>query len=213
MLRRFIFFISCLVTVGDTFSQSDLKGILNSDYRITAAYTSRYTFIDGFQRPVVSVKAGALFAERLALGLGYAQLKKPYEFVGVVPVTHSLFAETDIKFKFWYVYTYADYVFHRTKYWEFSLPICMGIGSSNYMYAVSDIEYKKSNGAVYIYEPSIAWHYKPVPWLGVGADVGYRIMRVKKEYWKHQFNSPVYAFKVMIFWRELYNTMKKKKIL
>ncbi|MBN8703600.1 MAG: hypothetical protein J0M08_11075 [Bacteroidetes bacterium] len=206
-----IFFLGYTCTL---LSQSKgFADFFNSNYRLTAAYTSRYTFIDGIQRPVASVKAGVSFSEKLRVGLGYAQLRRPYEFKGIVQLSGNVYNETDVHFKFWYLYTYLDYVFYKTKHWELSMPLYLGAGASNFRYTFQDIEYKKKNGMVFTYEPAISGHYKALPWLGVGADIGYRFMHVNKQYWKHQFNSPVYTFKVIVFWRELYESVKAKKIL
>ena len=71
----------------------------------------------------------------------------------------------------------------------------------------------KDKHTIMLYEPAVAWQYKIVKWFGVGGDVGYRLILIKNDAIPENFNSPVYSFKAMIYYDELYKMIFKKSVL
>jgi hypothetical protein len=55
-----------------------------------------------------------------------------------------------------------------------------------------------------LYEPGVSIEYAIFNWLGLGGHVGYRFMIKNNPYVDQNFNSPMYAFGINIYWDELY---------
>jgi hypothetical protein len=65
----------------------------------------------------------------------------------------------------------------------------------------------------FIYEPAIAIEYKFVKWIGVGADVGFRFMVTSDRHLNKNFTSPTYAFKLLIYYGEIFKSIFPKSKL
>jgi len=46
-----------------------------------------------------------------------------------------------------------------------------------------------------------------VKWVGVGADVGFRFMLTESKALNNKFNSPTYAFKLLIYYSEIFKSL------
>jgi hypothetical protein len=59
----------------------------------------------------------------------------------------------------------------------------------------------------FIYEPAVSVEYKFLRWFGVGADIGYRFMITSDRKINQKFNSPIYAFKFLIYYNEIFKSI------
>jgi hypothetical protein len=98
-------------------------------------------------------------------------------------------------------------VYYKTRYWEFSIPLQIGIGNSRYVYHANGNNYVRDYQSIVLYEPMVQTEYYIFPWLGIEADVGLRLMLKQNTAIGKDFNSPMYAFGMFIAWDELYNTL------
>lgn len=177
--------------------------------KLSFQFNTRNAFITNSVVKMRGINLGLAWNAQTKAGIGFnwlgTELKKPItEVVGEIPYTHNA------KLNFWFVSAYFEYAFYRTKHWEISIPIHLGAGKSSYSYENT----LKQNtiidqGPVVLYEPSMIAIYKPIPWVGVGAGIGYRLMLKNNEAIQERFTSPTYTLRFQIYfgkiWKDLRN--------
>lgn len=186
--------------------------------RFIAGFATKTTFIGGFSSPIFTVRAGVDFNNRIRMGMGLSWLKLPVYEAGRDNAPFYLdksFIESSASYtvhpalQFTYVGFFLEYVYFRSKRWQFSIPIQFGVGDSRYKYNFNGVDVIENRQAFFLYEPAVAGQYKIMKWFGVGMDVGYRFTLINNKKIGSTFNSPVYDIKVIIFWGELFNMMFK----
>lgn len=177
-------------------------------------FGTRDSFIDNNRAGVLGVQLGINFANRFRLGVGYNQLysssaffDKQLFFLNYSNITVSTNAHLQLA----YFSAFVEYVYYRNHRWQFSIPLQLGIGQIYYKYLLNNETKKMDQSSVFVYEPATSVEYKVVKWLGLGADIGFRF--ILTDYKKHseKLNSPTYAFKLLIYYSEIYKSIKKKK--
>ncbi len=162
---------------------------------------------------VTGVRLGLSFRRKLRVGIGYSWLdtevteqKFITDFYG-----NKRFA-TDY-FKFGYFCYYADFVFHKTKRWQLSVPIQVGTGMYWTQYNDGSRLVKSQKRLLLIYEPGISTQYKITKWLGLGFDVCLRLALRNTNYVGNRLNSFVFAPKLLIWFDQIfYMVAPKSKI-
>src|ERR1041385_3363217 len=198
--RSVIIFFIFLFTVNLSAQWADtLKNILHGKIFPTASFDSRNSFVSSERAHIWGVKAGVEFDGKLQIGIGYnfhdKNLEKEIYFQGSSGIDSSL-GTLHLN----NISIYTRYVYYRTKHWKFSImPIQLGIGNSKYKYEERGIEKETGQRTVIIFEPGISVAYKIFPWLGVGADFGFRFMLRDNPSIPENFNSPIYSFYVIIY--------------
>ncbi len=176
-----------------------LREVFNHKYNIDARLESRYSFINHELTRVSGLRLGLAFQRKLRLGGGLSWLKSDLK--------NNSFgqSETTLKhLKFIYFCLYADFVFYKTKRWQLSVPIQVGLGYSwlqkrkDYYFGNKDPKY-----FLFLYEPGITAQFKIFKWFGVGSDVAYRFSFNNKKTLA-SFNSPTYSFKILIWFDQLF---------
>ncbi len=181
-----------------------LKASLYMKRTIHFKLDSRNSFISSRRAQVWGIKIGADFGKKLRLGFGYNFLNSDFNKElyydspkGVDIVSRQL--------KMRYGCAYIEYVFYRKEHWEFSVPVQFSVGSIWYNYSFKNIEgIRGRKHLLMLYEPTLSGQYKLFPWLGLGADLGFRYALVKSRQIEEKLTSPVYVFKVLIYWGTLY---------
>ena len=156
---------------------------------------------------VQSVKIGVEFGKRIAVGGGVAFLSPN------TPVYHAYtYYDSEIKrdtilsrkLSLTYFCYYFNYVYYRSKRWELSIPIQLGVGKLSYTYQYRGNNRKDDEGFCFLYEPVVNVKFKMLKWVGVEGDIGYRLLfKDKSNLIKNTFNSPLLAVGVFIVWDEL----------
>jgi hypothetical protein len=219
VLKRFSILIFLFFFVFKSEAQPTLdtiKDCLKHRPQPFAKLDGTNSFIENSRAKIFGLKAGLSFGKRLQFGIGYNQLYPPAEnfdqqlyfynsFGRLYPVTAHL--------RMYYFSAYAEYVFYQTKHWELSMPLQFGIGKSYYKYLLSGVNMKTDESFNFIYEPAIAIEYKFVKWIGVGADVGFRFMVTSDRHLNKNFTSPTYAFKLLIYYGEIFKSIFPKSKL
>lgn len=182
-----------------------LHSILHGKIYPTASFDSRNSFIDNGRAHIWGIKFGVEFSDRLQGGIGYNKhdqnLEKIIYFQDQLGNTNSSLAKLHLN----YFSFYVRYVYYKTKHWKFSImPYQIGFGNSKYVYEQEGIEKTNGKRFVVLYEPGISVSYKIVRWLGVGGDIGYRVMLRDNPAIPENFNSPIYSFYGIIYWGELF---------
>jgi hypothetical protein len=109
----------------------------------------------------------------------------------------------NVPLKFRYISYYFDFVFYKTRHWEFSVPLQIGAGDSRFEYKYNGAKFVEDEGLVVLYESAIAGEYKLLKWFGLGAGIGYRLMIVNNRTIPAKFNSPVYDFNLVLYYSEI----------
>jgi hypothetical protein len=179
-----------------------------------AKLDTRNSFVENSRAKIFGIKLGLAFTERLQFGIGYNQLYPGAKNSFIEPIYYynenGAKLLTYAKLQLFYISVHAEYAFYQTKHWRLSMPIQVGVGKSNYKFYINNQKYTTNNKFNFIYEPAVSIEYKFVKWIGVGADLGYRFALTSEKKFNQQFNSPIYAFKLLIYYGEIYRTIFKK---
>lgn len=212
ILAVFIFIVMSLSAFGvsDTID-------LNSRPRLIGGVGTRNTFLFGFSAPTFHAKIGVEYNKKLRMGAGFCWLRRPdpvrgedqTPFIYYKPIINDANQADTVPSQLHLLYfTYfADYVYYTKKRWEMSIPIQLGFGQFHYQYNSGSREVRELEQAVFLYEPAVSVQFKPLRWIALGADIGYRFMLVDKKLANGRYNSPIYDLKLMILWGEIYRAL------
>ena len=189
---------------GQQFEQ-ELSDALKTTPKFEFRLDSRSSFINQTGVRVFGVKAGVQFDEKLSFGLGYNFLSSS---IRRTIVDKGINYKSELKFR---VFSpYLEYVFYRDEYWELSIPVQFGFGHSFFENLGQDGPSHLKREFVVSYEPAITFQYRILSYFGVGAGVGYRLMIKPNSEIKEQFTSPVYLFKVKVYFQDILNDLRTK---
>lgn len=214
MVRICILIICCFVSFFakaqflDTF-----KVFLKSRPSIDARLETRYSVMNNSLTKVSGVRLGLSFRRKLRVGLGYSWLDTDVTESKLITDAYGNIRFADDYFKFGYVCGYADFVFHKTKRWQISVPIQVGIGSYWTQYHDGLKTIKSEKRLLLIYEPGISTQYKITRWLGLGFDVCFRLALRNTNYVGNRLNSIILAPKLLIWFDQIFfMALPKSKI-
>ena len=190
-----------------------LKVFLKSRPSIDVRLESRYSFMNNSPTKVSGFRLGLSFRRKLRVGIGYSWLNTPvYDKEMIIDELGKPKVTTNF-FKFSYVCYYADFVFHKTKHWQLSVPIQVGTGAY-WIESQDGIKTVKSQKRLLLfYEPGITVQYKITQWLGIGVDVCARLALRNTNYVGNKLNSFVFGFRYSIWFDQIfYKAFPKSKI-
>lgn len=206
-----IFLIISFTTKGqflDTF-----KVFLKSRPSIDARLESRYSFLNNSPTKVSGVRLGLSFRRKLRVGIGYSWLDTDVKDAKIITDAFGNLRYTNEYLKFGYVCYYADFVFHKTKRWQLSVPIQVGTGMYWTQYNDGLKTIKSKQRLLLFYEPGITVQFKATRWCGLGLDVCARLALRNTKYVGEKLNSFVLAPKLLIWFDQIfYMTFPKSKI-
>ena len=169
--------------------------------RITPSFKfdTRNSFITGNTAKVYGIKAGINFGKRFSVGVGY-------NFIGTELQESIILNDKEVRadIQMNYIAPFVEYSFYQRGPWELSSPIQLGVGNS--FLRVNDEQGSRviNRDKVVLYEPGMAFEFKILNLIGVGAGFGYRIMLKNNRGIEQQFTSPVYALRARLIFDELY---------
>ncbi len=214
-VRRFCFLIILSLVFENADSQvfDSIKSSFRCAPTLIGGFTSRNTFINGFLSPVSTARIGLKFGHQVRVGVGFNWQSLPpynpnrenrpfYLDKHVSGSTGEYLVHPTLSFS--YVSVYFEYVYFRNRKWEFSVPLQIGVGDSWYYYSANGISTIENKHIIALYEPTVSCEYKICRWLGVGLDVGLRLMVINNKHIGNFFNSPMYNFGGIIYWGEVY---------
>jgi hypothetical protein len=186
---------------------------------IDARLESRYSFIHNDLSSVTGLRLGVAFQRKLRIGGGISWLKTDHR-IPLRPVYENGTRDSLTRFlKLGYLCFYIDFVFHRTKRWQLSVPIQGGIGNV-WLQRYKSYDYFGSTKKqmMFLYEPGITAQFKIFKWLGLGSDIAYRFTFMNDRKLRRRHNglapdfkalpwTPTYSFKLLIWFDQLYYVM------
>lgn len=187
-----------------------LSLLMHSKPNIDVRMETRISFYNHDYKKVTGVRLGLSFKRKLRLGIGYSWLDS--DIKESLLITNSsgnkIFADNYLKFG--YICYYADFVFHKTKHWQLSVPIQAGTGLYWTQYNDGSQTIKSSKKLLLIYEPGISVQYKILQWCGLGIDICGRLALRNTNLISNKLNSAVFGFKYMIWFDELFYVIAPK---
>ena len=159
------------------------------------------------------MRLGVVFQKKLKVGVGYSWLKS--DVSDDLEITNYLGNKETVKnyLEFGYIAYYADFVFHKTKRWQLSVPLQLGTGLAWFQYSDNNIKTRSKKHFLLLYEPGISVQFKLTQWLGLGTDIGYRFTMKNTQRIGDKLNSPTYAFKLMLWFDQLFYVIAPKHVL
>jgi len=185
---------------GQTINLSDsLRAVFRQRITPSFKFDTRNSFITGNTAKVYGIKAGINFGKRFSVGVGY-------NFIGTELQESIILNDKEVRadIQMNYIAPFVEYSFYQRGPWELSSPIQLGVGNS--FLRVNDELGSRviKRDKVVLYEPGMAFEFKILNLIGVGAGFGYRIMLKNNRGIEQQFTSPVYALRVRLIFDELY---------
>ena len=205
-LLSLLVFISIISLSSNAFSQKferEIKEALKVKPKFEFRLDSRSSFINQTGVRVFGVKAGLQFDEKLSFGLGYNFLNSSIK--RSVP-SNGISYRSELKFRV--LSPYIEYVFYRDERWELSIPVQIGFGFSFFDNIQNEGPSRLNREFVVSYEPAITFQYRIFSYFGLGAGVGYRLMLKPNSKIDEQFTSPVYLFKVKVYFQDILNELR-----
>ncbi len=195
-------------------------------WKFLFAFDARSSFIrfDGatHNAKLFGLKLGATYKNRHRFGWGvyFLQNNKTPIVVekGLVPrldtITNEIVLDTLVhRVNFGYQSLFYEYVFYQKRRWEFSAPLHIGYGVAEVREGIRGQLGDSLIGSVGVplMGLSVGGHYKVMPWIGVGAGVGYRLMLSGDNNVRRALNAPLFIIKVKLFLGDTYRGVFKRK--
>ena len=207
-----IIFLIISFTIKGQFLDT-FKVFLKSRPSIDARLESRSSFLNNSPTKVSGVRLGLSFRRKLRVGIGYSWLDTDVKDAKLITDAFGNLRYTNEYLKFGYVCYYADFVFHKTKRWQLSVPIQVGTGMYWTQYNDGLKTIKSKQRLLLFYEPGITVQFKATKWCGLGLDVCARLALRNTKYVGEKLNSFVLAPKLLIWFDQIfYMTFPKSKI-
>jgi len=204
-IKPLLFFCIYVLSVACSAQEfeAELKDAIHARPRLEARFDSRTSFINQRGVRVSGFKLGLQFADKLSFGIGYNYLGSRYR--RNLEVDNSSYF---VRLRFNVISPYLEYVFYQDKRWELSIPVQFGFGQSYYSNENDLGPTRFEEGFVMTYEPAITFQYRFLKYFGAGMGVGYRLMVVPNKGIEENFTSPVYIFKVKLYFQDLMSDIK-----
>jgi hypothetical protein len=180
------------------------KVFMRSKPSVDARLESRYSFMNNSPAKVSGVRIGLSFRRKLRVGIGYSWLDTDVTDKKLITDAYGNRRYADDYFKLGYVCYYADFVFHKTKRWQLSVPIQVGTGAYWTQYNDGLRNVKSQKRLLLIYEPGISTQFKITKWIGLGFDVCYRLALRNTNYVSNRLNSIILAPKLLIWFDQIF---------
>ncbi|MFM7079211.1 MAG: hypothetical protein ACKOYC_05420 [Bacteroidota bacterium] len=168
------------------------------------------SFVGGRAATTNEIKLGLDFKRKLRLGIGFGQLVSDIVVEKDV-MSDATGLDTTVPAKLYlsFLSVNSEYVFYESKRWQLSAPSAIGIGSSYFQFFNKDeqglaFEDRTDEGTVLVVNAGGVATYRILRWFGLSAGLGYRYGVVNNDKVLESFNSPVYSFRVRIFFGEIY---------
>ena len=172
---------------------------------------NRNTVIQATLTDMYGVKAGVEFW-RIRIGVGfYFLLQSPFR---TWEFEHPVYGPTPVKSKlrFNYFTIFGELVLLHNHRWEISAPTNIGVGNARlFLYNDPGVITPWRRKTFFLIEPAITAHFKLLPWIGLGAGLGYRKIISNQKMVTETFDGAVVIFKIKMFLGEIYQCVRKDK--
>ncbi len=189
--------------------EEDILDALDNQPKLDLRLDSRHSFINQTGVSVFGIKGGIEYDRKLRFGIGFNILTTRQTRTVNYTENGQQKKDENARLIFYNFSPYVEYVFFKQKRWEISVPVQFGIGTSYYNYSTSSGMKKDSRKFVLTYEPAITAQYTLFKYFGAGLGIGYRLMIFDNTAIEESFNSPVYIFRMKVFFGVMYDDLFK----
>lgn len=183
--------------------------------KLLFAFDARRSFVLGNKVKFNGIKLGVELHEKHRIGLGIYALQRPVKFTGKINRMEYPDATDTLYFNFSYSGVFYDYIWLRTKRWELTTPLHLGLGGLELTYqdtsGVRSAPFIK--GGSFVFGAGGSVQFKIWRWFALGTGGGIRQMLTNEENIKKPLNAPYYQFQVKILLGELYRMAFKRETL
>lgn len=183
--------------------------------KLLFAFDARRSFVLNDKVKFFGIKLGVELYEKHRMGLGIYWMENPVNFVGRIDHLKYPDATDTLLFNFSYSGLFYDYIWLRSKRWELTTPVHLGLGGLELKYI--DTAGRASapfiKGGSFVFGAGGSVQFKIWRWFALGVGGGYRTMLTREENIKRPLNAPYYQFQVKILLGELYRMAFKKETL
>lgn len=201
-MKKLIIFLSlCSIGLVSKAQFIDsLQASINRNGSFTFSFTSRNSFITNNVADIFGFAVGVTFDKKIGMGGGINFLNSNV----YKPVTENGTIDT-AKLSFFFFSYYVQYIMNLTKHWKLYItPINIGIGNSNYQYSDKAGQHTIDLQTVILTEPGVELDYNFNKYFGLYTQVNYRLMILNNPDINQTFNSPTYAYGILIYPLEIY---------
>jgi len=202
---KFIFILSFLFFTLSSVAQIrkdeffyEIGQSLKSKPTFTFRFDNRNSFITNYRAWIYGVKIGLQFENKFRTGLDFSMLHTGIYINQNIEYEGEMY-NVSSKLHLEYASIFAEYVFYKTKRWEFSLPIQIGGGVSYFEYNIDNKDFTNNMAPVIMYEANVTGQYKLFKGIGVGTGIGYRIMLLSNPKINQHFTSPIFSLKLILY--------------
>lgn len=166
-------------------------------------YESKNSFSEGDRIEVVGIKVGVTFGKKVSVGGGYSWLRTTLAERKLLPDLQGGVAYKDNQLSFRYLCYYIDFVYFKSKRWQLSSQVEIGMGLSKFALLENGLRNTHPGKPILLYNPAINIKFKIFKWLGLGSTLGYRFMLLNNRSIGKKLNSPLISGGVLIWFDEL----------
>lgn len=142
------------------------------------------------------IKLGLRFNKKFRIGISYNWLRSnAYNSINYFYDNFNDTTKGYFKMGYWSIYT--KFVYHKTKRWEYSIPLQVGYGSS-WLQQQKNIRFKNQifKRHMLVYEPTVSIQFKILKFLAISSNIGYRFVWHNDKRLLNQLNGPIYVFNI-----------------
>lgn len=210
MQKAFIllFFLGGYSVASNAQIWDSIKVALKSKPSLVGYFDGRSSFVQGRPVSVFGGFVGLNYANKLDIGLSLYSSKNPvvftdYRFKGSPKQT---FIYRTIDFSF--IGPRVEYLIHKTKHWEITVPINLGFGTGRITETDTVTNYfKQLSASIIPLEAGVSATYLFNRWFGFNAGMGYRLSLVNNKYFSH-FTNIYYSYGFSIRYYTLYKIIR-----
>lgn len=198
---------------GQSALRDSLHKYFNEKPSLSVYFDGKNSFITSLPSKMFGLFAGVNYAGRLDIGLCiYNSYNEPllpvYRFKGT-PKADTTYRKLFLT----YASARAEYIYYKTRHWEFSVPVSVGIGSGViYDYDRQDstyIQLKRTPNTLVPVEIGINGIYLIWRWLGISGGLSYRINLTHFEHFD-ELSTMNYTFGLSVRFGTLYKMAKSR---
>lgn len=206
-MNKFTFILITLLFILsiDSYSQKqkdeffyDIGQALKKKPTFSFRFDNRNSFITNYRAWIYGIKLGLEYDNKIILGIDFSMLHTGIYVEQTIEQDNDTYI-VNSKLHLEYGSVFAEYIFYRTRKWDFSLPIQIGAGTSYFSYNIDGVKHKNNMAPIIMYEANITGRYKIFKGLGVGTGIGYRIMLLSNPKINQHFTSPIFSLKVILY--------------
>lgn len=187
---------------------------VENKWKFFVGFDARRSFVLEKNSKFNGVKLGLSYRNKHRFGLGFYGMDTPIRYVGEVDKNKHPDATDTVRFNFGYVSTFYEYVWYKSKRWDLSTPIHLGIGNLSFSYLDTTSKYQPFySGGVLMSEFTGVAQFKVFRWFAIGSGAGYRMMLIGEKTIRKSLNSPIFIFQFKILFGEIYKMTFRRKNL